>query len=234
MTEVRVVPVPIRMGPMTVMAYLLIGDRVVVVDTGIAGQAQRILDAVAGHGGSTADVSLILLTHGHGDHSGSAIALRDATGAPVMLGAGDEEKCASGIDTEMRARHPLNKTLLAAIRRRHAMTSSPVGPVPDIVVDRERSLLDFGVDAVAVPTPGHSRGSLSIFTADGDALVGDLLGGRGRSPRVPRRGGFVCDEDAMSESIRYVLARRPRRTFSGHDESPFSLDELTDAFGSLS
>jgi glyoxylase-like metal-dependent hydrolase (beta-lactamase superfamily II) len=218
---------------MTVMSYLLLGDRVVVVDTGVAGQTQRILATLAAHGRSAADVSLILLTHGHGDHAGSAIALHEATGAPVALGAGDEEKCLSGVDTEMRARHPLNKTLLLAIRRRHALSPSPVGPVADIVIDQERSLSEFGIDAVVVPTPGHSRGSLSVFTAAGDALVGDLMGGRGREPRTMRRGGFVCDEDAMSASIRCVIARAPDRIYTGHDENPFSLEQLIATFGSL-
>lgn len=233
MTLVEVVPVPVKIGPMTVMSYLLLGDRVVVVDTGVAGQTQRILATLAAHGRSAADVSLILLTHGHGDHAGSAIALHEATGAPVALGAGDEEKCLSGVDTEMRARHPLNKTLLLAIRRRHALSLSPVGPVADIVIDQERSLSEFGIDAVVVPTPGHSRGSLSVFTAAGDALVGDLMGGRGREPRTMRRGGFVCDEDAMSASIRCVIARAPDRIYTGHDEKPFSLEQLIATFGSL-
>lgn len=233
MTLVEVVPVPVKIGPMTVMSYLLLGDRVVVVDTGVAGQTQRILATLAAHGRSAADVSLILLTHGHGDHAGSAIALHEATGAPVALGAGDEEKCLSGVDTEMRARHPLNKTLLLAIRRRHALSLSPVGPVADIVIDEERSLSEFGIDAVVVPTPGHSRGSLSVFTAAGDALVGDLMGGRGREPRTMRRGGFVCDEDAMSASIRCVIARAPDRIYTGHDEKPFSLEQLIATFGSL-
>jgi glyoxylase-like metal-dependent hydrolase (beta-lactamase superfamily II) len=231
--EVEVVPVPVKVGPMTAMAYLLLGDSVVIVDTGISGQTRRILDRLAAEGRAAADVSLILLTHGHGDHVGSAAALRDATGARIALGAGDEEKCASGIDKEMRARHPLNKTLLRAVRGHHAMSPAPRGPVPDVIVDKETSLLGFGIDAVAVPTPGHTRGSLSVFTAGGDALVGDLLGGRGRGRKILRRGGFVCDDEAMSDSLRSVLAREPRRTFTGHDEVPFSLDQLVDAFGSL-
>ena len=233
MAQVKVVPVPVRMGPMTTMVYLLLGDRVVVVDTGIGGQTTMILERLAAEGRCAADVSLILLTHGHGDHAGSAVALRAATGAPVALGAGDEEKCVSGVDNEMHARHPLNKTLLAAIRRRHALSPSPPGPVPDIVIDGERSLLEFGVDAVVVPTPGHSRGSVSVFTADSDALVGDLLGGRGREPRTVRRGGFVCDEEAMSASIRAVMSREPKRIYTGHDEKPFSLEQLTKVFGTL-
>jgi hydroxyacylglutathione hydrolase len=228
--KVEVVPIPVKMGPMTMMAYLLIGDRVVVVDTGVGGQKEHILARLAAEGRAPGDVSLILLTHGHGDHAGSAAALREATGAPIALGAGDEEKCLAGRDPEMRGRGLTGAALMRMIRRRQA--KSPIaGPTPDIVIDSERSLADFGVDAVVVPTPGHSRGSLSVFTADGEALVGDLLGGGGRSRNEPERGVFVSDEDAMEASIRLVLARRPHTVHTGHDEGPFTLEQLETAFG---
>jgi glyoxylase-like metal-dependent hydrolase (beta-lactamase superfamily II) len=220
-----------KVGPMTVMAYLLVGERVIVLDTGVAGQAQRVVECLAREGRTASDVSLILLTHGHGDHAGSAEALREATGAPIALGAGDEEKNVSGRDTEMHARGLVASTLLRMMRRRQAKSPSTGGPAPDLVIDAERALRDYGVDAVVVPTPGHTRGSLSVFTADGDALVGDLLGGGGRSRTKPRRGVFVSDEPAMDASIRDVLARQPHRIYTGHDETPFSLEQLTDAFG---
>jgi glyoxylase-like metal-dependent hydrolase (beta-lactamase superfamily II) len=218
------------MGPMNVMAYLLVGERVVVVDTGVAGQTDRILNAVRAEGRSPADVSLILLTHGHGDHAGSAAALSDATGAPIALGAGDEEKCLHGRDTEMRARGLVAKTALAAIRKRQAGGTSNPGPVPDLIFDAERSLKEYGIDAVVVPSPGHTRGSLAVFTASGEALVGDLLGGGGRSRTAPARGVFVCDEDAMDASIQAVVARGPRLVYTGHDREPFTLAQLTAAF----
>jgi glyoxylase-like metal-dependent hydrolase (beta-lactamase superfamily II) len=218
------------MGPMTVMAYLLIGDRVVIVDTGVGGQTDMILSRVAAEGRAPEDVSLILLTHGHGDHAGSAAALRDATGAPIALGAGDEEKCLAGKDTEMRGRGVVGKTALVAIRKRQAGGPANPGPVPDVVIDGEHSLLEYGVDAAVVPMPGHTRGSLAVFTASGDALVGDLLGGGGMSRSSPAKGIFVCDEDAMDLSIREVIARRPRLVYTGHDTQPFSLEEMTSAF----
>jgi hydroxyacylglutathione hydrolase len=233
MAEVKVVPIPVKMGPMTVMAYALVGERVVIVDTGVGGQAERILARLAEEGRGPEDVSLILLTHGHGDHAGSAAALREATGAPIALGAGDEEKCTAGVDREMRARGVVGRTLLNMIRRRQAKAGRAAGPEADIIVSGEFPLSEYGVDAVAVPMSGHTRGSLAVFTASGDALVGDLLGGGGRTRTEPKRGVFVCDEDAMDASIHSVIARTPRLTYTGHDEQPFTLKQLQAAFGEV-
>ena len=231
MPPVKVVPIPVKMGPMTVMAYLLVGARVVALDTGVAGQAERILGALSREGRAAADVSLILLTHGHGDHAGSADALRAATGAPIALGAGDEEKSALGRDAEMHGRGLAGAALLRMLRRRQRLTVPVGGPVPDLVIDAPLSLLDYGIDAEVIPTPGHSAGSLSVFTADGDALVGDLLGGGGRSRTSPRPGVFASDDAAMDASIHEVVRRRPRLTYTGHDVQPFTLEQLEDAFG---
>lgn len=230
MSEVRVVPISVHMGPMNVMAYLLMGDRVVILDTGVAGQRDRILAALAEAGRVPADVSLILLTHGHGDHAGSADALREVTGAPVAIGAGDEGKCREGVDNEMHGRGFAGRAAMAALKKRRAKLPLLAGPDPDLIIDSERSLAEFGVDAVVVPAPGHSRGSLAVLTASGDALVGDLLGGAGRSRNRPRRGVFVSDQAAMDASIAAIIARAPRRVFTGHDLEPFTLEQMLAAF----
>jgi hydroxyacylglutathione hydrolase len=231
--DVKVLPIPVKMGPMTVMAYVLIGGRVVIVDTGVGGQKERILARIAEEGRGPADVSLILLTHGHGDHAGSAAALREETGAPIAVGSGDEEKLVAGVDREMRGRGLVGRTLLAGIRRRQMKSGTTGGPEADITIDGEFPLAVYGVDAVAVPMPGHTRGSLAVFTGGGDALVGDLLGGGGRSRSEPKRGIFVFDERAMDASIRAVIAREPRLTYTGHDAQPFTLEQLRESFRGL-
>ena len=37
----------------------------------------------------------------------------------------------------------------------------------------------------------------------------------------------------MDASIKTVLARRPRLVYTGHDEKPFTLEQLEAAFGDL-
>ena len=227
----QVISIPVKMGTMGVMAYALLGERVVLVDTGVPGQAERILGILAENGRTPEDVSLILLTHGHMDHAGSALALKEATGAPIALGVGDEEKTREGIDHEMRGRGAAGKVALAAIRQRQAQGPPTLGPEPDILISQETSLAPYGVDAVVAPCAGHTRGSLGVFTGDGDALVGDLIGGGGMSRGKPTPGIFVADEAEMDASIRALVARRPRLTYTGHDEQPFTLEQLEAAFG---
>jgi hydroxyacylglutathione hydrolase len=227
----QVISIPVKMGPMGVMAYALLGERVVLVDTGVGGQAERILGALAENGRSPEEVSLILITHGHGDHTGSVDALKAATGAPMALGVGDEEKVREGVDREMRGRDEAAQQAIAAIRQRQSQGPATPGPEPDILISEEMSLADYGVDAIVTPLPGHTRGSLGVFTADGDALIGDLLGGGGTSRKEPVPGVFVADEAAMDASIQAVLERKPRLTYTGHDDQPFTLEQLESAFG---
>ncbi len=62
---------------------------IAIVDAGMPHQANRILRRIRALGHSPQDVRLILITHGHIDHAGSALALKRATGAPIALHRGD-------------------------------------------------------------------------------------------------------------------------------------------------
>src|SRR4051794_4006176 len=68
-----------------VQAYVVTGDDgAVLVDTGVNGQADPILDFLA-----TLERPLlqIVLTHAHKDHAGNAAVLQQATGAPLIASA---------------------------------------------------------------------------------------------------------------------------------------------------
>jgi len=77
-------------------AYLLLGERPVLVEAGSPGDEAAILAALAAAGRGPRDLAAIVLTHGHADHAGAAAALRAATGAPVLLAAGDTGMAAAG------------------------------------------------------------------------------------------------------------------------------------------
>ena len=86
----RIVTVPIL--PLGMLnSYILVGNRPVLVDTGMPGAAPKVGAALAREGFSPTDVSLILITHRHVDHIGGAAALQRATGAPVAIHALDAD-----------------------------------------------------------------------------------------------------------------------------------------------
>jgi glyoxylase-like metal-dependent hydrolase (beta-lactamase superfamily II) len=74
-----------------VLSHLLVtGRELVLIDTGLIGDARRIRRAVERLG----ELKAILLTHGHLDHTANAAALQDWSGAKVYAPVGDEDHVA--------------------------------------------------------------------------------------------------------------------------------------------
>jgi hydroxyacylglutathione hydrolase len=46
---------------------------------------------------------------------------------------------------------------------------------PDLTVDDSFDLSEYGFNARVIHTPGHSKGSIGVLTAEGDLFCGDLL-----------------------------------------------------------
>jgi glyoxylase-like metal-dependent hydrolase (beta-lactamase superfamily II) len=66
-------------------AYLVNGDRPILVDTGSPGEIRALQSALSRHGVGLSGLALILHTHGHSDHAGNSAELRRLSGAPVAV-----------------------------------------------------------------------------------------------------------------------------------------------------
>jgi glyoxylase-like metal-dependent hydrolase (beta-lactamase superfamily II) len=191
--------------------YLLTGKRSVLIDAGAPSDVPRILEFLCTVG---QDLSLILLTHGHWDHAGGAKALRDATKAPIALHRKDLELVRQGNNGSTKPTCTMGFIIRAFVDR-----SFPPFE-PDIVIEDEMDLGPFGVDARVLLTPGHTPGSISVLTAEGDAIVGDLLMGGWLGGKIfSKRPGlhyFADDVEQLKASLRYVLSLKPRWLHPGH------------------
>lgn len=188
--------------------YLVEADdgQLALVDTGFASSATAIVDEVAAHGGR---LSAILLTHMHRDHSGSAAAVREATGARVFIGRGDcfEREGQAFLHSTVGRTH-VARFLIGRVQRSHA------GDVAvDVCIEGQTEVLP-GIRAV--PVPGHTPGSC-CFVVDrlGAAFVGDLVISHGgeltRSMRLANH-----DDDQYLESILQFAAAAPESGLPGH------------------
>lgn len=203
-------------------AYLIRGSRPILVDTGLPGSATAVLAAIRNAGYLPWDVSLIVITHAHIDHYGSAEALAGATGAPVLVHADEAGYLREGSSAPAIPASFLGKLLGLAIGRHAPAPTLAVNPV--ILVHGSYDLAPFGVTGRIVPTPGHTKGSLSVILESGEAIIGDLVMGMAPATK-PRLPVFADNVDAAQESIRTILAANPRIIYTGHG-GPFTPEQI--------
>jgi hydroxyacylglutathione hydrolase len=206
----RVIPLALSISN----AYLLLGDHPVLVDAGVPGEEERLLSALRSRGVTPADLSLIALTHGHTDHTGSVHGAA-AGGAPVAIGAADAGLLKAGANGILPPTGPAGVLLRPLIRR---MTFA--GASPRIMVSEPLRLEPYGIAGVMVPVGGHTPGSCVLLLEGGEAVVGDLVRGGFANgqirPGYPMRHYFAEDPETVRRAMEKVLARDPSRLFTGH------------------
>lgn len=195
-------------------AYLVHGERAILVDSGSPGESQAIRKALVQAGVDVSSLSLLLHTHGHSDHAGSTAELRRLSGAPVAIHAADAAMLRGGRNG------PLPPTRLEA-RMIKRFVDKPFPAVePDLVFDQELDLAPYGVDGRVVMTPGHTAGSVSVLLASGEAIVGDVLmggfmGGAFQAGK-PNLHYFVQDASQLRQSLAFLLAQPLHTLYVGH------------------
>ncbi len=231
MEPAGVVPITLSLGgPRSLHAYLVMGERPILVDTGIPGSEARILEVMAEVGVEPCDIALILITHAHGDHTGSAWALNQATGAPVAIHRLDAPHLAAGDSAPVVGRTPEAQRAFDQLRARRQANPFVLHAFPaDLIVDEEMPLVEFGVRGRAIHTPGHTDGGLSVILDGGDAIVGDLVGSDPKAPGTPAAAMLAVNGAEMDASIRRIVALAPNVVYAGHG-GPFTLEQMQAAF----
>jgi len=209
-------------GPITVHAILAgIGwaylvetpNGVILIDTGSRGQERCILNVLNGLNHN--DLRLILITHAHLDHYGSAAAVRRATGAPVAAHSGDASSMSKG-ETDLgdvRGWGKFVEFTMPLVQR----FLRPEPTAVDIVIEEGWRLDEFGLDAFVAHTPGHTPGSVSVILDGGLIFAGDLVSARG----WPHAQWFYAtDWSKIPSSIERLKTHHPAWVFTGHSRRP--------------
>ena len=212
MNPINQVVIPVPMG--TVTAYLVKGNRTILVDAGNPGSAAKILKRAAAHGIDQKQISLIVLTHAHRDHTGDLPALKQATGAAVAAHRDEAEALRRGVNQHLKPTGLTGRIFKLFVKEKEQEKGQAV--VPDLFINKELDLKPYGIKGKIISTPGHTPGSVSVILTGGEAVIGDLLMGgfiRRRSPGYPL---FAHDLRRVERSLKLVMKLKPRIVYASH------------------
>ncbi len=220
----RVVARGVHQLPVGSHAYLVDGDDgVTLVDTGLPGRFDVIADTLAHIGRTPRDVTAVLITHAHSDHTGNAAAVKAAGAGPVSMSARDA-RVAQGESPQENS--PLLHRFgpLAALAR-FTPEADPV-VVDHELVDGEPAGLPE--EWTVISTPGHTSGHVSFLL---DRLGGLLFAGDAamsdRQGRVTR-GWMNAGSPEVDTSILKLAQHDFRAAYFGH--GPFISNGAAGAF----
>ncbi len=203
-------------------AYLIPGNKHILVDPGPPGSAGELLEQLSRHRVSLGDIGLIVITHGHPDHFGSAAQFKEWTQAPLAVHELDAEYVSFGTVPSV---NPV--TILGTIFK--SMLSIKATAVePDIVLQDGDKLGRYAGKGVVIQTPGHTAGSISILLPGGVCIVGDLVmrGIRARTPSMP---WFAESLEDARDSLQKVVSAGAITLLAAHG-GPFQVKDISRRF----
>jgi len=211
-------------------AYLVKDKKSILVDAGAPNQADQILAAVQKVGINLKDITLILHTHGHFDHAGSTAELKRRLGVPTAIHPNDAFMLREGRNGEIKPGN-FEARIIAALIPKSFEPSEP-----DIIIEEEMSLSDFGVNAKIIFTPGHTKGSISVLCGNNETIIGDLMMGGWVGGAIygstPNYHYYIDDLTQLHASMKKVLSFKPAKLHVGHG-GPLSAEKVREHFSAV-
>jgi glyoxylase-like metal-dependent hydrolase (beta-lactamase superfamily II) len=207
-----------------VNCFLIQDEGLMLVDAATPGQHDKILKEVKKLGLNPHDIELIVITHGHGDHFGGAQKIKEFTGAKLAVHKED-----ANIVKEGKKVFPPGLTkwgcFMAFVWKPMFSLINFAGVEPDILLEEDFQLAEFGIKGRIIHTPGHTQGSVSVLLDGGEVIVGDLA-----MNGFPMRRGtgmpiFGSSEREIKQSWKKLLDAGASVIYPGHGD-PFPASQL--------
>ena len=214
---------PLPLGP--TVCYLIKEEGLILVDGGWPNRGKEFVKKIRQLSIEAAEISLVLLTHGHWDHIGSLHEIKALTGCQVAVNHREKDWVEQALSPVLPVTSVWGKVWEMILRTYLLFVNFPGTPVDLVLEDAEFSLESYGIHGRVLYTPGHSLGSMSLLLDTGDAFVGDsAMNG------LPMRIGpgiplFAEDLQLLKRSWRLLLDNGAKRVYPAHGK-PFEADVL--------
>ncbi len=203
--------------------YLIKGSDVVMVDGGMPHKINVFIKELSKTGIKERDIKLLVLTHSHFDHCGSAYEIRNLTGAKVAIHESEKVYLEEGgmlIPKGVNMRGKITQPLMFPLFKRISFTKF----APDILIkDDPYPLNEYGINGNIIHTPGHTVGSISIILDSGEAFVGCMAHNGFPFRFNPGLPIYAQDIEEIKKGWKRLIDLGVKTVYPGHGK-PFSIE----------
>ncbi|MCK5136342.1 MAG: MBL fold metallo-hydrolase [Bacteroidales bacterium] len=183
------------------------------VDSGNSGSEAKILETLSKLGLQPGMLKLLILTHTHFDHAGSAGKLKELTGCRIMVHRSEESRLREGLTTIPGGTRWKAKLLVGLGRIIIRRLMKYPGVEPDLLAGDSFDLQEVGFPGKVIHTPGHTYGSMVVLMDGGELIAGDTLFGLQGKEHFPP---FAEDIQALIESWKHIRSLPVKIMYPGH------------------
>lgn len=206
--------------------YVIKDKGVIMVDGGPPKMKSTFLKKMIEYSVDPKEIQLIILTHGHFDHVGSAKEIQEITGAKIAIHKKDRNdleqgfsKWPKGVTTWGKISSSIFKPLLKDNIKYPTVKA-------DIILDNDGlSLKNYGIAGRVLFTPGHTLGSVSVLLDSGEVFAGCLVHNRLPFTFHPILPIYAEDIDLIIESWKKLIDAGAKIIYPGHGK-PFSVEKI--------
>lgn len=206
----------ITLGKIVSNCYLIEGEKgFVLVDTGRRSKLKKLLKQMSHFGATPESINLIIMTHGHFDHTGLGAYFQKNYNTPILMHSLAANKVMTGdMFVGFESIGKLEKNIVNLLFKIETFT-------PDYRIQEGMTLEKYGLKGEIIYTPGHSDGSISILLEDGSLLCGDLFDGT----KEPRLNPIQQNKKEARRSQELLASKSVNQVYPGHGNS-FLFDNL--------
>lgn len=205
--------------------YLIKDDGLILIDGGSPNAFDDFSKGIQKAGVNPKEISAVIITHCHWDHIGCAKAIKECTGAKIVVHENEKSLLEQG-KRSMPPALTLWGKMLCFLFDKWSQNFQIEPCNADIAIGNDnKSLSEFGVKGKILFTPGHSAGSISVMIESGDIFIGDMAMNSLPMTIKPSLPIFAEDISTLKKSWRKLIDMGVKTIYPAHGK-PFPVEKL--------